>query len=77
MKWREFSSLLSGLSDKSALARTVAIRLEDDPDILKNFTSAQHRIRNEWRTRKAETATEAEKQNAIDQIKQMFINMCK
>lgn len=69
--------MLSGLSEKSALARTVAIRLEDDPDILKNFTSAQHRIRNEWRTRKARAMTEAQQQDTIDQIKQMFINMCK
>ncbi|MGN0501765.1 MAG: Gp15 family bacteriophage protein, partial [Ruminococcus sp.] len=48
MTWQEFRSLLSGLGPDTPLARTVQIRLEDDKDVLKHFTSAQHRIRNKW-----------------------------
>lgn len=52
MTWDEFCSLLSGLGENTPLARTVQIRLEDDPKILEHYTSAQHRIRNEWRARR-------------------------
>lgn len=48
MSWCEFCSLLSGLSEKSPLGRVVSIRLESDSEIIKSFTPAQHKIRNEW-----------------------------
>ena len=52
MTWDEFCSLLTGLSEKSPLARVVQIRLENDPKVLERFNSAQHRIRSEWRTKR-------------------------
>lgn len=52
MTWDEFCSLLTGLSEKSPLARVVQIRLENDPKVLERFNSAQHRIRSEWRARR-------------------------
>ena len=52
MKWREMSMLLSGLDETTPLGKIVSIRSETDREALKNFTPAQHRIRNEWRRRK-------------------------
>ena len=49
MSWREFSDLLSCLSADTALGRVVAIRSEDDAEILKTFTKGQKEIREEWR----------------------------
>lgn len=51
MSWREFSDLLGCLSADTALGRIVAIRSEEDADVLAKFTDAQHEIRNEWRNR--------------------------
>ena len=51
MTWREFSDLLGCLSADTALGRIVAIRSEDDAEILSNFTPQQREIRLEWRNR--------------------------
>ena len=50
MSWREFADLLSCLSANTALGRVVAIRSEDNQEVLKNFTKGQHEIREEWRS---------------------------
>ena len=60
MSWREFSDLLSCLSADTALGRIVAIRSEDDAEILKNFTKGQKEIREEWRREHRKEQTEAE-----------------
>ena len=49
MKWTEFKSLLIGLSPDSPLGILVQIRAEEDENVLKNFTPAQHKIRDNWR----------------------------
>ncbi|NSK79795.1 hypothetical protein HQK08_07685 [Blautia massiliensis] len=79
MKWAEFASLLSGLGPDTALGRIVAVRMEEDKDILKNFTLDQHRIRNEWRCRRAKqiaaTADKTQVKAQIDAIKMGFLSM--
>ena len=60
MSWREFSDLLACLSADTALGRIVAIRSEDDAEILKNFTKGQKEIREEWRRGHRKEQTEAE-----------------
>ena len=45
MKWSEFRSLLVGIGPDTILGRIVAIRAEDDKDMLKNFTAEQRKIR--------------------------------
>lgn len=79
MKWDEFASLLSGLGPDTALGRIVAIRTEEDKDILKNFTPEQHRIRNEWKRRRAKqiakTADKVQIQNQMNLIKMGFLSM--
>lgn len=75
MKWDEFCSLLSGLSADSPLGRIVQIRSENDPKMLKNFTKYQRKIRSDWRNRTAKRITSENIDEALEQIKQMFISM--
>lgn len=75
MTWTEFRSLLSGLGPDTPLARTVQIRLENDPKILKNFTSAQHRIRDKWRSRNVKSYTESDMNAILAQFQQAFASM--
>lgn len=69
MSWGEFITLLSGLNSKTPLGQIVAIRSENDKDILKHFTKEQHRIRNEWRSRKFKKLVTMNKEEAGRQIK--------
>lgn len=52
MSWGEFSTLLAGIMPETPLGQIVSIRSEDDKETLKHFTPDQHRIRNEWRSRR-------------------------
>ena len=75
MSWDEFTDLLSGLPAESPLGRMVQIRLENDENVIKNFTSSQRRIRSEWRSRQAKAVSEEESEAFLEQMKQMFISM--
>lgn len=75
MTWTEFYSLLTGLGPDTPLARTVQIRLENDKNILKNFTSSQHNIRNKWRSRNVKHYTEADMQRVLAEFQQAFATM--
>lgn len=75
MTWIEFRSLLSGLGPDTPLARTVQIRLENDKEILKSFTSAQHRIRNKWRSRTVHHYTNADMEVVLKQFQDIFSAM--
>ena len=78
MKWAEFASLLSGLGPDTALGRIVAIRTEEDKNVLENFTREQHRIRNEWKRRRAKqiaaTADRAQVEAQLDTMKMGFLS---
>lgn len=75
MKWSEFRGLLSGMGPDTPLGRIVAIRAEDDKDILRHFTKEQRRIRSEWRKRQAEAVTGNELDNLLESLKQAFVDM--
>lgn len=72
MTWSEFSTLLVGIMPKTPLGQVVQIRSEENKDVLKNFTPEQHRIRNEWRSRKVEALTDYEKGEKIKEIQEIF-----
>lgn len=72
MPWSEFVSLLSGLGPNTSLARLVEIRLEDDKDILSNFTPAQMRIRNEYRRKRNATLANSK---SLDKTTQFLNDM--
>ena len=65
MTWDEFCALLSGLGEDTPLARTVQIRLEDDPKVLEGFTSAQQRIRSQWRAKHTSVNRTTEERDAF------------
>lgn len=74
MTWTEFRSLLAGLGPDTPLARTVQIRLENDKNILQNFTSAQHKIRNKWLSRNVKQYSQADMDNILSQFQTYFAN---
>lgn len=75
MKWSEFSALLAGLGEKTALGRIVSIRSEEDPEILKYFSKNEHKIRNEWKRKQAKKVSEKELAAALEQMKNALIAM--
>ena len=75
MKWDEFKHMLVGISPDTALGRIVAIRAENDKNVLKHFTKNQKRIRNEWRQRRAKTVNQADMDQILEGFKQVFITM--
>lgn len=77
MSWREFSYLINGLSGETPLGQVVAIRAEDDPERLKEFTKEQKKIRNDYRRRKAKVMPPEKADKAIEQMRQAFVSMGK
>ncbi len=75
MKWNEFKALLTGIGSETPLGRIVAIRSEDDPEVLKHFTKSQNEIRNKWRKKSAENKSQEEVNNFLEDMKNMFITM--
>lgn len=75
MSWREFSYFLEGLSNDTPLGRIVTTRAEKDPEILKNFTPEQRRIRYEYQKKIAHKKSDKEVKNAIEQFRQAFIKL--
>ena len=76
MTWAEFAILLSGLGENTPLARTVAIRLEDDPKILEHFSTAQRRIRADWLSKRAKTVPTQDRDAAVAYFQAMFKQLC-
>ena len=75
MSWREFSYLINGLSGDTPLGRVVSIRAEKDPEVLKEFTQDEKKIRNEYLARKAKKMPQAEADKGIEQLRQIFVQM--
>lgn len=75
MAWSEFCDLLTGLSPDTALARVIAIRSEEDKDVLKRFTPEQRRIRSEWRSRVAKQRSEQDVTSFLSQMQTVFQRM--
>ncbi len=79
MTWDEFCTLLNGIMPKTPLGQIVSIRSEEDENMLKNFTSEQHKIRNEWRSRQLDEIknemTKEEKENQAREIEKMLLGI--
>lgn len=75
MKWDEFQALLVGISPDTPLGRIVAIRSEEDKNVLKRFTASQRRIRSEWRRRKAQSVSKEQMEQVLNDIKQAFFHL--
>lgn len=75
MAWSEFRDLLTGLSSDTALARVVAIRSEEDREVLKRFSPEQRRIRSEWRNRVAKQRSSQDVNTFLAQMQTAFRRM--
>lgn len=79
MKWDEFQDFLKGISPDTALGRIVSIRSEERKEVLKYFTKDQHRIRNEWKAKRAKELakemSESDMDAVMDSFKQAFLRM--
>lgn len=75
MPWDEFRDLLVGIAPDTALGRIVAIRAEEDKEVLKYFSAEQHRIRNAWRNRKAKQVTGEDMDAMLNSLKDLFLSM--
>lgn len=75
MKWDEFKDLLVGLGPDTPLGRIVAIRSEEDSEILKHFSKEQNRIRNAWRLKRAKNVSEDNLAVVLEQLKNAFVSM--
>lgn len=75
MSWREFSYLIEGLSGETPLGNIIAIRAEKDPERLKEFTPEQRKVRNEYLIKQANHKTKKQTENAIEDIRKVFVGM--
>lgn len=75
MKWREFAALLAGLGRDTPLGRVAAVRAEDDPDRLRQFTPAMRRVRSEWRTRRAKQMPQKEVDAFLGEMRKAFVSL--
>lgn len=57
--------------EDTPLGRIVAIRLEDDPEVLQRYTPEQRRIRNAWRQRQAKQLRPADEKAIKAQMAQL------
>lgn len=78
MSWAEFCTLLSGIMPKTPLGQIVNIRSEENEEMLKNFSSEQHKIRNEWRNKQSqklqENTNDEEKEQMVKNVQEIFKN---
>lgn len=64
MPWSEFCALLGGISYETPLGKIVSIRSEEDKERIKTFTQEQHRIRNEFRSRRVKEIVQKDPETA-------------
>lgn len=77
MSWREFSYLINGLSGETPLGRIISIRAESDPEVLKEFTADEKKIRAEYAQKIAKKRSEKDVDNVLDNLKNAFMRMAK
>ena len=75
MGWQEFSYLIEGLSGDTPLGRIVAIRAENDPDVIREWSADEKRIRNDYRKKMALQKSDKDVESALEGFKQAFIKL--
>lgn len=76
VSWDEFKSLLAGLAPETPLGRIVAIRSEDDKNVIKHFTKDQKRIHDEWRAEQAAAVTPETFEKQMAELERMMAQLC-
>lgn len=67
LQFDEFLNLTSCLMPDTPLGQIVAIRSEDNPDVIKEFNSAQKKIYNDWKNRD-KSNNEQEYRESMDKL---------
>ena len=67
LEFEEFLNLTSCLMPDTPLGQIVAIRCEDNPDVIKEFNSAQKKIYNDWKNRD-KSNNEQEYRESMDKL---------
>ena len=75
VSWDEFKALLAGLAPETPLGRIVAIRSEDDKNVIKHFSSEQRRIYDEWNQRRAGKIDQETFEKEMAGLERMFAAM--
>jgi hypothetical protein len=77
MPWTEFCTLVAGLMPDTPLGQIVSIRAEQDEDIVRNFSSDQRRIYDDWQkkvaSKKLENKEELDKE--MKELEYMLASM--
>ena len=71
LQFDEFLNLTSCLMPDTPLGQIVAIRSEDNSDVIKEFNSAQKKIYNDWRNRD-KSNNEQEYRESMDKLVAML-----
>lgn len=58
MPWLEFCTLVGGLMPDTPLGQVVGIRSETDVEIIRNYSTDQNRIHDDWQKRLANNKLE-------------------
>ena len=75
MGWDEFTDLLAGLNETTPLVRVAQIRLESDPEALKQFTKEQRRMNTEWKNRNAKKRSKKDVEAFLADMQTAFSKM--
>lgn len=75
MSWGEFTTLLSGLNEKTPLGNIVAVRSEKDHEVIRKFTPEQRKIHSEWKQKNKVKCTKESYDQAMKQFENMFLAM--
>lgn len=71
LPYRDWCSLVEGLSSDSPLGKVIAIRAETDRQQIEQMTPAQKKIRQEWSRFLSQTATRGNEQDQKKQMEQL------
>lgn len=74
LDWGEFANMLGGIMPQTPLGQIISIRSEENPDILKNFTPEQKKMRREWRSKQSKIMSEKECERMMKELEQVFKN---
>lgn len=77
LEWGELMSDIAGLKPDTPLGNIVRIRSEKDPEAIKNFSSWEKQIRNEWLNKNASQMSKETYEKAMNDFKNMFIALSK
>jgi len=77
MSYPEFAYFIIGLSHETPLGRIIAVRAENDPKVIKEFTPQQRKIRNDYRTKMAKKKSKESVASTLEGLQKAFVAMAK